>query len=125
MQSFNVADALADPSHAPELQPLDTSNSSAATILKIRPMFPCGAMCAFPEPIAPSGDIHLSDAIHLAGGLSPDAATGDAQVFRYQPDSSLKILNVKLSGALDGSPSDDIVLHSRDRVLIHKNAAAS
>ena len=71
-----------------------------------------------------SGDIHLSDAIHLAGGLAPDAAPGDAQVFRYIPDSTLKILNVKLSGALDGSPTDNIVLDARDRVLVHKNAAA-
>jgi protein involved in polysaccharide export with SLBB domain len=36
----------------------------------------------------------------------------------------MKILNVKLSSALDGSPEDNIVLYSRDRVLIHKNAAA-
>jgi protein involved in polysaccharide export with SLBB domain len=72
-----------------------------------------------------SGDLHLSDAIHLAGGLSPDAATGDAQVFRFMPDSTLKIFNVKLSSALDGSPTDNIVLSSRDRVLIHKNPAAA
>jgi protein involved in polysaccharide export with SLBB domain len=49
----------------------------------------------------------------------------DAQVFRYMPDSTLKILNVKLSSALDGSPTDNIVLTSRDRVLIHRNAAAA
>ena len=61
--------------------------------------------------------------MHLAGGLAPDAATGDAQVFRYMPDSTLKIFNVRLSSALDGSPTDDIVLNSRDRVLVHKNAA--
>ncbi len=40
------------------------------------------------------------------------------------PDSTLKILNVKLGGALDGSPSDNIVLTPRDRVLVHRNAAA-
>jgi protein involved in polysaccharide export with SLBB domain len=32
---------------------------------------------------------------------------------------------VKLSSALDGSPADDILLTSRDRVLVHKNAAAA
>jgi protein involved in polysaccharide export with SLBB domain len=31
---------------------------------------------------------------------------------------------VKLSGALDGVPAENIVLKSRDRVLIHRNAAA-
>ncbi len=45
----------------------------------------------------------------------------DAQVFRYMPDSTLKILNVKLDSALDGSPADNIAPTPRDRVLMHKN----
>ena len=40
------------------------------------------------------------------------------------PDSTLKILNVNLSSALQGNSAEDIVLHSRDRLLIHKNLAA-
>src|SRR5207302_577506 len=48
----------------------------------------------------------------------------DAQVIRYMPDSTLKILNVKLSSALQGNPQDNIILGSRDRVLVHKNPAA-
>ena len=64
-----------------------------------------------------TGEIHVSDAIHLAGGLSPDAEMLDAQVFRYMPDSSLKILNVKLDSAMEGNPSDNIVLRPRDRLL--------
>lgn len=124
VQSFNVADALSDPSHAPELKPLDTIQFFGRYDFENPPDVSVWGDVRIPGTYRTAGDIHLSDAIHLAGGLSPDAASGDAQVFRYQPDSSLKILNVKLSGALDGSPSDDIVLHSRDRVLVHKNAAA-
>ncbi len=80
------------------------------TISRIHQTCRSGAMCARRELTRTSGDIHLSDAIHLAGGLVPDAATLDAQVFRYMPDSTLKILNVRLSSALDGSPADNIAL---------------
>jgi len=38
----------------------------------------------------------LGDAIHLAGGLAPDALTADTQVFRYAPDGQLTIFSVSL-----------------------------
>ena len=57
----------------------------------------------------------------LAGGLSPDASTTDAQVYRYLPDGKMKIFSVDLRDALAGNPDDNIVLESRDRVLIHKS----
>ena len=125
VQNFNVADALSDPSKAPELKPLDTVQFFGRYDFENPPDVSVWGDVRAPGTYQTSGDIHLSDAIHLAGGLSPDAATGDAQVFRYMPDSTLKILNVKLSSALDGSPMDNIVLNSRDRVLVHKNAAAA
>jgi len=124
VQSFNVADALADPSKAPELKPLDTVQFFGRYDFEDPPEVSVWGDVRTPGTYRTSGDIHLSDAIHLAGGLTPDAATGDAQVFRYLPDSTVKILNVKLSSALDGSPTDDIVLSTRDRVLVHKNPAA-
>ena len=124
VQNFSVADALADPAKAPELKPLDTVQFFGRYDFENPPDVSVWGDVRAPGTYQTSGDIHLSDAIHLAGGLSPDAATGDAQVFRYMPDSTLKIFNVKLSSALDGSPTDDIVLSSRDRVLVHKNPAA-
>ena len=120
-----MADALADPSKAPELKPLDTVQFFGRYDFENPPDVSVWGDVRAPGTYQTSGDIHLSDAIHLAGGLSPDAATGDAQVFRYMPDSTLKIFNVKLSSALDGSPQDNIVLTSRDRVLVHKNPAAA
>ena len=125
VQSFSVADALADPSKAPVLKPLDTVQFFGRYDFENPPDVSVWGDVRAPGTYQTSGDIHLSDAIHLAGGLAPDAATGDAQVFRYLPDSTLKIFNVKLSSALDGSPADDILLTSRDRVLVHKNAAAA
>ena len=124
VQSFSVAAALADPAHAPELQPLDTVEFFGRYDFEDPPIVSVWGDVRDPGTYRTSGDIHISDAIHLAGGLGADAFDGDAQVFRYQSDSTMKILNVKLSGALDGNPNDDIVLHPRDRVLVHRNAAA-
>jgi protein involved in polysaccharide export with SLBB domain len=124
VESFNVGDALADPAKSPELKPLDTVEFFGRYDFENPPNVSVWGDVRTPGTYQTNGDIHLSDAIHLAGGLAPDAAEGDAQVFRYLPDSTMKILNVKLSSALDGSPTDDIVLHTRDRVLIHKNPAA-
>lgn len=125
VQSFSVAEALADPAKAPILQPLDTVQIFGRYDFENPPDVSVLGDVRAPGTYRTSGDIHLSDAIHRAGGLLPDAATADAQVFRYMPDSTLKILNVKLSSALDGSPVDNIMLTSRDRVLIHRNPAAA
>ena len=124
VQSFSVAEALADPKNAPELQPLDTVQLFGRYDFEDAPTVSVWGDVRAPGTYRTSGDIHLSDAIHLAGGLTSDAATGDAQVFRYTANSTLKILNVKLASALDGNPTDNIVLTPRDRVLVHKNAAA-
>ena len=125
VESFNVEAALADPSKAPELKPLDTVQFFGRYDFENPPEVMVLGDVRAPGEYRTSGDIHLSDAIHMAGGLLPDAATVDAQVFRSMPDSTLKILNVKLSGALDGNSTENIALTSRDRVLVHRNAAAA
>jgi polysaccharide biosynthesis/export protein len=125
VQSFSVAEALADPKNAPELDPLDTVQVFGRYDFEDPPTVSVLGDVRAPGTYRTSGDIHLSDAIHLAGGLNPDAQTADAQVFRFMPDSTVKILNVKLDTALEGNPTDNIILTSRDRVLIHKNAAAA
>ena len=125
VESFDLGKALADASQAPTLQPLDTVQIFSRYEFENPPVVSVLGDVRAPGTYKTSGDIHLSDAIHLAGGLTPDAQTADAQVFRYMPDSTLKILNVKLDGALHGNPSDNIVLTPRDRVLVHTNVAAS
>jgi polysaccharide export outer membrane protein len=125
VQSFSLAEALADPAKSPVLAPLDTIQIFGRYDFENPPAVSVLGDVRSPGTYRTSGDIHLSDAIHLAGGLLPDAATMDAQIFRYMPDSTLKILNVRLSGALDDVPGDNIMLSSRDRVLIHRNAAAA
>jgi protein involved in polysaccharide export with SLBB domain len=124
-QSFDLGQALADPAKAPQLQALDTVQIFSRYEFENPPVVSVLGDVRVPGTYRTSGDIHLSDAIHLAGGLTPDAQIMDAQVFRHMPDSTLKIFNVKLDSALDGNPTDNIVLQPRDRVLVHGNVAAT
>lgn len=124
VESFNLADALADPSRAPLLKPMDTVRIFSRFDFENPPSVSVLGDVRAPGTYQTSGEIHLSDAIHLAGGLSPDAQTSDAQVFRYLPDGKSKIFSVSLNQALAGDPTDNIVLQPRDRVLIHQNPDA-
>src|SRR5208282_920952 len=69
------------------------------------------------------GQIHVRDAIRIAGGLGPDAQSDEAQVFSYLPDSRLRVTSVNLREALNGNPLDNMILGSRDAILIHRNPA--
>ena len=125
VESFNLSDALANPKDAPVLHALDTVQIFGRYDFEDPPAVSVLGDVRTPGTYRTSGDIHLSDAIHLAGGLTPNAQKVDAQVFRYLPDSTVKILNVKLDGALTGNPTENIMLAPRDRVLVHRNAAAT
>jgi protein involved in polysaccharide export with SLBB domain len=123
VESFNLKDALAHPATAPILQPLDTVQIFGRYDFENPPTVSVWGDVRVPGTYRTSGQLHLSDAIHMAGGLAPDAETEDAQVFRYLPDGKLKIFSVKLSEAVAGNPEDNILLNSRDRVLVHRNPA--
>lgn len=123
VESFNLGDALSHPGSAPVLEPLDTLQIFGRYDFQNPPTVSVWGDVRTPGTYRTSGQLHLSDAIHMAGGLAPDAETEDAQVFRYLPDGQLKIFSVKLADALTGNPSDNIVLNSRDRVLVHRNPA--
>jgi polysaccharide export outer membrane protein len=123
VESFNLAEALSHPASAPFLNPLDTVQIFGRYDFENPPTVSVWGDVRDPGTYRSAGEIHLSDAIHMAGGLGPDAEREDAQVFRYQPDGELKIFSVKLSAALNGDPRDNIVLNSRDRILIHSNPA--
>ncbi len=125
VESFDLADALADPSHAPVLHPMDTVQIFSRFDFENPPSVTVLGDVRMPGSYRASGQIHLSDAIHLAGGLAPDAEVGDAQVFRYLPDGKSKIFSVNLSQALEGDPAENIILQPRDRLLIHRNMDAA
>ena len=121
VESFDLAAALADPSAAPKLEPLDTVRVFSRFDFEPAPTVWVGGEVRAPGKYTTSGQAHLRDAVYLAGGLTPEAALADAQLFRVEPDGTSKILSVNLKNALTGNPLDDILLRPRDRLLIHRN----
>jgi len=123
VQSFNLSEALDHPGSAPLLEPLDTLQIFGRFDFENPPTVSVWGDVRVPGTYTTSGQIHVSDAIHMAGGLAPDAENEDAQVFRYMSDGQVKIFSVNLGHALSGDPTDNIPLDSRDRVLVHRNPA--
>jgi polysaccharide biosynthesis/export protein len=124
VEGFDLAQALADPSHAPLLRPMDTVRIFGRYDFENAPTVSVWGDVRGAGTFRTSGQIRLSDAIHLAGGLSPDADTGDAQIFRYSSDGKLRIFSVSLSQALAGDPTENILLTPRDRILVHRSPDA-
>jgi protein involved in polysaccharide export with SLBB domain len=124
VESFNLAEALANPEQGPVLHALDTVRIFSRFDFENPPTVSVGGDVRAPGTYRTSGQIHLSDAVHLAGGIAPDANINDAQVFRYLPDGKTKVFSVNLSSALEGDPTANILLESRDRLLIHRSTDA-
>jgi polysaccharide export outer membrane protein len=124
VESFDLADALANPSQAPLLHPMDTVRVFSRFDFENPPTVSVWGEVRMPGTYRTSGQIRLGDAVHLAGGLAPDAQSEDAQVFRYLPDGKFKIFSVNLKQALAGDPTENIALQPRDRLLIHRNPDA-
>ncbi len=124
VESFDLANALANPAQAPVLQAMDTVRIFSRFDFENPPTVSVLGDVRLPGTYQTSGKIHLADAVHLAGGLTPDAQIADAQVFRYLPDGKFKIFSVSLTEALGGDPVENILLQPRDRLLIHKNPDA-
>ena len=123
VESFDLAAALATPASTPTLQPLDTVRVFSRYDFQPPPDVWVGGEVRQPGKYRTSGQAHLRDAIYLAGGATPDASLDSAQLFRTQADGTLKILSVNLREALVGNPVDNILLESRDRIVVHRNPA--
>lgn len=124
MESFVLQDALTNPSQAPVLHAMDTVRIFSRFDFENPPTVSVLGDVRAPGTYQTSGQVHLADAVHLAGGLAPDAQTDDAQVFRSMSDGRAKIFSVSLSQALGGDPMENILLEPRDRLLIHKSSNA-
>jgi protein involved in polysaccharide export with SLBB domain len=123
VESFDLAAALTNPEAAPKIEPMDTVRIFSRYDFENPPTVSVGGAVRKPGTYQTTGQVHLSDAIHLAGGLTPDALTENAQVLRYLPDSRLKVMSVSPQQALAGVPLHNILLTPRDRILIHQNPA--
>src|SRR5579859_1193029 len=123
VESFDLTAALANPASAPKLQPLDTVRVFGRYDFEPAPEVWIGGEVREPGKYRTSGQAHLRDAVYLAGGVTQDASLDTAQLFRTQPDGTMKILSVDLREALAGNPADNILIQPRDRLLIHRNPA--
>ncbi len=122
VESFDLGAALANPAAAPLLKPMDTVRVFSRYDFEELPTISVGGEVYRPGRYHTSGQLHLRDAVYLAGGTTPDARLDGAQVFRNLPRGEMKIFSVNLAEALAGQPLDNIVLQPRDRVLIHSNS---
>ena len=120
--AFNLSDAL-DGKNNPELEPFDTVRVFSRYDFEDAPVVSVSGEVRDPGPHRINGEMHLRDAVFLAGGLTPDAMTTDAQIFRKTPNGRVDILNVNLAQALTGSEPDNILLQPLDEVVVHRNLA--
>jgi len=120
VESFDVSAVLSNPASAPALNRLDTVRIFSRYDFERPPDVWVGGEVHAPGDYRTSGEAHLRDAVFLAGGLNADAALDSAQLFRNQPDGTLRILSVDLREALAGNPVDNIIIQPRDRLLIHR-----
>jgi protein involved in polysaccharide export with SLBB domain len=125
VEGFNLAEALESPEKSPVLQAMDTLRIFSRFDFENPPIVSIGDAVRAPGTYQTSGRIRLTDAVHLAGGLTPDAQTAEAQVFRYASDGKIRIFSVRLGLALAGDPSENIFLEPRDRLLIHRSPDAA
>jgi polysaccharide export outer membrane protein len=123
VESFDLTAALANPDSAPKLQPLDTVRVFSRYDFEPAPEVWVGGEVREPGKYRTSGQAMLKDIIYLAGGVTQDASLESVQLFRTQPDGSLKIFSVNLREALAGNPANNILIEPRDRLLVHRNAA--
>ncbi|MGA9544072.1 MAG: SLBB domain-containing protein [Candidatus Sulfotelmatobacter sp.] len=140
--AFNLAEALSgtgpgsapgtaprDPNVGPgapnaqnvTLKPFDTVRIFSRFDFEDPPIITVSGEVRHPGEHVTNGETRLRDAVYLAGGVTPDALLGDAQVFRRTGDGKLKVLSVNLERALTGDAADNVPLEPRDRVFIHRN----
>jgi len=105
VESFDLTDALTNPTQAPVLHAMDTVRIFSRFDFENPPAVSVWGDVRAPGTYRTAGQIHLSDAVHLAGGIAADAQIDDAQVFRYLPDGKMKIFSVSLNLALEGDPT--------------------
>ena len=121
--SFDLADALEKKDSDLALQPYDTVRVFGRFDFEDPPVVTVAGEVREPGDHRTNGVTHISDAVYLAGGLTPDASTGEAQVYRKTPDAKMKVITVDLGKALNGDVAQNLVLQPKDRVIIHKDQA--
>jgi polysaccharide biosynthesis/export protein len=120
VESFDLEAALGNVENAPNLAPLDTIRVFGKYEFERTPEVLVTGDVRSPGRYRMTGQEHLRDAVYQAGGLMSDAWLDTAQLFREQPDGGSRVLSIDLRSALQGTPSDNLLLTPGDRILIHR-----
>jgi polysaccharide export outer membrane protein len=121
VESFDLEAVMTNKVPAPALQPMDTLQVFSKYDFETPPTISVWGDVRNPGIYRTTGQIHIADAVHVAGGLAADASLTDAQVYRFMPDGEMKILSVDLRSALNGDPVNNLLLEARDRLIVHTN----
>lgn len=119
--AFNLGDALTGKEQDLLLKPFDTVRIFGRYDFEDPPVITVSGEVRDPGDHVTNGVTHLRDAVYLAGGPTPDAELGDAQVFRHTIDGRLKVINVDLRKALANDPKDNVALEPKDRIFVHRD----
>ena len=119
--AFNLGDALAGKGEVPALKPFDTVRIFGKYDFEDPPEILVTGEVREPGEKLTNGETHLRDAVYLAGGVTPDTKLTDAEIYRKLPGGGVKVISVNLGKALAGDPVENVLLESRDRVIIHRD----
>jgi protein involved in polysaccharide export with SLBB domain len=62
----------------------------------------------------------VKDAIFKAGGLTPNASMGSANIFRTEPETkAVSMIVINLGNAMDDEEESNIVLQDKDKMVVH------
>jgi protein involved in polysaccharide export with SLBB domain len=123
--SFNLKKALADPLASPILQPLDTVRIYGRFDFEDTPSVTVTGAVRRPGIYPTTGAIHVTDAIHQAGNLTPEGSFEDVQVFHHEPDGNIRVLSIDLKRAEGGDPLQNLLLAPGDRLIVHEDQMRS
>lgn len=123
VMAFNLADVLDGKAPAPSLKAFDTVRIFGKYDFQDPPEIMVTGEVRDPGEHLTNGETHLRDAIYLAGGVTPDANLDDVQIYRKVSNGELQILSVDLASAMAGDPKENILLESRDRIIVHRDLA--
>jgi protein involved in polysaccharide export with SLBB domain len=121
--TINLDDALKEKGPPLVLQAFDTVRIFSRFDFEDPPVITVAGEVRDPGDHLTNGSTRVRDAIYLAGGLTPDASTASAQIFRRTGDKKLVVLSVNLKQALAGDEPDNLPLQPKDRIVIHRNLA--
>jgi protein involved in polysaccharide export with SLBB domain len=120
---FNLDEALRTKGQPVALKPFDTVRVFSRFDFEDPPVITVAGEVRDPGDHLTNGATRVRDAVYLAGGLTAEASTDSAQVFRRTGDNKLIVLSVNLKRALAGDDRDNLALQSKDRLIVHRNLA--